>query len=68
MKKIICVLFLLCFSACSATSVRLGQIVIHETVCTEDLQCKTELANTCPKGGVFHEVKKSIIVRYSCNP
>lgn len=52
---------------CSAKSLGVGQVAHQVITCTSDIDCKTKLANDCPKGGVLHDLRQAVEIEYSCN-
>lgn len=67
MRVLMSVLCLLCVSGCSVVKNGPGGVAHQIVVCTSELDCKTRLANECPKGGVLYGIKQAVEIEYSCN-
>ena len=69
MKKFVITMMILSFvvTGCSAQKLGVGQVAHQVITCTSNLDCKTKLAEDCPKGGVLYGVRQAVEIEYSCN-
>jgi uncharacterized protein YceK len=54
-------------SGCSAVKRSVGQVSHQVITCTSEIDCKTKLADDCPKGGTLYGVRQAVEIEYSCN-